>query len=347
MSGKKNDITGKVFGKLTVIRKSEKTYRDAPLWECQCNCGKIIKTTQSRLEHKQGIKHCGEVSCVSHKNDPKGIDITGKVYGNLTVIRKTEEKQHGYPLWLCQCSCGKLITSLKMVLERGKQSCGCQFRRDIGTKCNQLTIVGFIDKEAYKCLCSCGNYTNVSVHNFLTVKSCGCAKRKINLSINSIAHLNMIVAELGLSELERAFLLSTEIEKNSIADTARRLGKDDSQISRTRGKVAKWLESNQLNYEDGQLNGHQVSDAQKPSILNDVIKVFNKDVIIIDVSTYWLYNAKTEQLILKDQNNITINLSSYRSETLCYDLVTLASKGKLTQDAFSELSKLVQMYLKK
>lgn len=42
----KKDLTGTVFGKLTVIKKVEKNKLRQNLWECKCECGKsVIKTT--------------------------------------------------------------------------------------------------------------------------------------------------------------------------------------------------------------------------------------------------------------------------------------------------------------
>ena len=33
-------------------------------------------------------------------------DISGKVFNDLTVIKKTEEKSNNDYLWLCKCKCG-------------------------------------------------------------------------------------------------------------------------------------------------------------------------------------------------------------------------------------------------
>lgn len=57
----------------------------------------------------------------------KSEDITGKVFGRLTVISKTEEKNNdGKFLWRCVCLCGneKFLPSNR--LKSGNtQSCGC------------------------------------------------------------------------------------------------------------------------------------------------------------------------------------------------------------------------------
>jgi len=52
------DLTGKRFGRLVVISRTESPRKTETRWECQCDCGKIISTDGSRL--KRGItKSCG------------------------------------------------------------------------------------------------------------------------------------------------------------------------------------------------------------------------------------------------------------------------------------------------
>ncbi len=53
-------------------------------------------------------------------------DLTGDVYGKLTVLRFAGQNKHGISLWLCQCECGteKVVNSMGM--RAGKiKSCGC------------------------------------------------------------------------------------------------------------------------------------------------------------------------------------------------------------------------------
>lgn len=55
----------------------------------------------------------------------KKIDITGHVYGRLTVISFHSIK-NGNARWLCLCECGKTTISHLMSLRRGSaKSCGC------------------------------------------------------------------------------------------------------------------------------------------------------------------------------------------------------------------------------
>lgn len=61
---KKKDLTGQVFGRLTVIeealpyRQSKRTVRTK--WKCQCKCGEIVEVQTSNLTKKNSnTKSCG------------------------------------------------------------------------------------------------------------------------------------------------------------------------------------------------------------------------------------------------------------------------------------------------
>jgi len=55
----------------------------------------------------------------------KLIDLTGKRFGRLTVVKKVPSKNTN-ARWLCKCDCGNEITVLGTTLRRGEsKSCGC------------------------------------------------------------------------------------------------------------------------------------------------------------------------------------------------------------------------------
>lgn len=60
----------------------------------------------------------------------KFIDITGQVFGRLTVIRLAEERDTLRRfLWHCMCQCGELpIVSGEALKSGNTRSCGCLFR---------------------------------------------------------------------------------------------------------------------------------------------------------------------------------------------------------------------------
>jgi len=65
------------------------------------------------------------------------IDLVGRKYGRLTVVKMLEKKSYG-KLWLCQCECGntsKVMTSDLRRKDHPTVSCGC-WRRENTAKRN-------------------------------------------------------------------------------------------------------------------------------------------------------------------------------------------------------------------
>nr|DAH73276.1 MAG TPA: hypothetical protein [Caudoviricetes sp.] len=56
----------------------------------------------------------------------KVIDLIGKQYGRLTVIKYIGKDKYNNAMWECRCSCGNTITIRGATLRDGKaRSCGC------------------------------------------------------------------------------------------------------------------------------------------------------------------------------------------------------------------------------
>lgn len=62
-------------------------------------------------------------------------DLTGRVFGRLTIFKFSHIDKHGFFYWLCQCECdGKTKIVLGQSLTSGKtRSCGC-LRRELASK---------------------------------------------------------------------------------------------------------------------------------------------------------------------------------------------------------------------
>jgi len=57
------------------------------------------------------------------------MDITGHVYGQLTVIEDVGRNKDGRVIWLCLCSCGQKVQVIGKSLRSGNtKSCGCLLR---------------------------------------------------------------------------------------------------------------------------------------------------------------------------------------------------------------------------
>ena len=140
---------------------------------------------------------------------PKKIDLTGKKYGNLTVLRRVEG-QSRYLTWECQCDCGNIVRVDSRRLRSGSiTNCGCikkdKNRKRVGRKAENLTgrrygklialyPLGKTEKSGsilWRCRCDCGNEVDVSVSslNNGNNKSCGCLKKEYQKLVHDRLHL--------------------------------------------------------------------------------------------------------------------------------------------------------------
>ena len=123
------------------------------------------------------------------------IDLTGKRFGRLIVIRDTGEKRGNEHLWLCKCDCGneKIVRGVSL-RSGGTSSCGCLKKEkdrmpkgnvinEIGHKYGHLTVVARDGSDPngqakWLCQCDCENQTIISVLGGNLRKghtqSCGC-----------------------------------------------------------------------------------------------------------------------------------------------------------------------------
>lgn len=58
----------------------------------------------------------------------KPEDLTGKTFGNLTVIQQADDIIHRNAFWCCECACGQVVYVSGTNLRRGytTQCRGCQ-----------------------------------------------------------------------------------------------------------------------------------------------------------------------------------------------------------------------------
>ncbi len=64
------------------------------------------------------------------------IDLTGQVFGRLTVISLVGRTKHRVSTWLCTCTCGKTKTVISGNLKSGiTTSCGCYSAEQVKVRC--------------------------------------------------------------------------------------------------------------------------------------------------------------------------------------------------------------------
>lgn len=194
--GKKQNLIGLTFGRLTVIGEI-RDEKNILKMRCLCECGKETSVTTSKLKSGH-TKSCGclhkerVLENLSKKPD-NTVDRTGVRYGKLVAIRNTKKKDGSNFIWECQCDCGNIVEVSGRSLGCGlTRSCGCLQKETaklnglnsadnlIGMKYGKLTVVDKTEKRQgkniiWKCLCECGNYTYVSGGRLKTgnTSSCG------------------------------------------------------------------------------------------------------------------------------------------------------------------------------
>lgn len=115
-----NDLTGRIFGRLTAIEKVGTDNVGHSIWNCHCKCGNEVKVLASNLI--QGYtQSCG---CLhSEICSSLGDDLIGQKFGKLTVISLNSVSPRKY---LCICDCGGQTVVEPGNLKNGHtQSCGC------------------------------------------------------------------------------------------------------------------------------------------------------------------------------------------------------------------------------
>ncbi len=133
----------------------------------------------------------------------KAEDLTGKTFGNLTVLERAGNKG-GKIIWSCRCICGNTTTANSYELKNLiKKSCGCLKkesgkRLDItGRRYGKLTAICPTGRKnpqesvIWKCRCDCGNETEAAVAelNRGNKKSCGCLKEEYQQLLHDRLHL--------------------------------------------------------------------------------------------------------------------------------------------------------------
>ena len=205
------DEIGNIYGRLTVLEAVLERKHTYVQWKCKCECGNEIIVSGNQL--RQGVtQSCGCLRQDSHSSGK--YDLTGQVFGNLTVLYRDKEKESHLKRprvqWRCLCTCGNETTVSGTRLRNGEtRSCGCLVsitnrNKWENQKFGKLTILKFLGSNdnrigLWECQCDCGNKTIRSTqylnHN-LNTASCGCVSRsKGETKIYELLSQNNIIFE--------------------------------------------------------------------------------------------------------------------------------------------------------
>lgn len=117
-------MIGKVFGKLTVVEKTNKRKRNYIVWNCLCSCGNYKEAIVSDLK-KGNVRSCG---CLFTERSKKYEKEYSGIYNGIKIIEKTKKKSKGkigYCIWLVECIHCKNQFELQSNRIKSQKSCGC------------------------------------------------------------------------------------------------------------------------------------------------------------------------------------------------------------------------------
>lgn len=188
--GKKIDLTGQVFGRLTALEDVGRKHRQV-LWRCQCECGNIVDVISYSLLNAR-TKSCG---CYNKErvSETQYKDLIGQKFGRLIVLEDVGRRNR-FILWRCICECGNTVDVISSNLQKGDTtSCGCYNKERVsearykdltGQIFGRLTVLEDVGRSGrnvlWRCQCSCGNTVDVRSSNLQNgqTKSCGCYYRE-------------------------------------------------------------------------------------------------------------------------------------------------------------------------
>lgn len=187
----KIDLTGKKFGKLTVVEMLY-NYNGTGRTHCRCTCD---CGTENVIRNSYQLKHATDSSCGCGKKEyirkSCGKEIDGMRFGRLTVLETLWEDS---PVRVkCLCDCGNVSYHIKVDVMSGHTlSCGCLQRERAGES-NMVDHTGEVSTYGvqilnrtvqnkkgqwlWNCKCGyCGNTFEELPARVLNnhVRSCGC-----------------------------------------------------------------------------------------------------------------------------------------------------------------------------
>ena len=85
------DLKGKRFGRLTVIKRTDKRYNDSVVWECLCDCGNTCEVSAKRLS-VGNVKSCGCFKQDNLERIHKEIFVENTSLNSLVQKKRTNNK---------------------------------------------------------------------------------------------------------------------------------------------------------------------------------------------------------------------------------------------------------------
>lgn len=136
-------MVGKVYDDLTVIGLAG-VKGEHRLWECRCKCGATAIKSSDTLGRKNVFQACN--ACVRRRN-ASIEDLSGSVYGFLTVLFQDGLNEKNRMVYSCGCSCGAVVHMTKEQLQRVQSCRKCSFERTRPARSAANTKHGHSDRR--------------------------------------------------------------------------------------------------------------------------------------------------------------------------------------------------------
>ena len=183
------DLTGRVFGELTVQFRVQNDRQGLSQWLARCVCGNdvVIRGSSLRTGHTKSCG-CAQAAIVSGKLT-KAFK-PGEQIGYWTVMYKANGYLGKGAYWHCKCKCGiEKDVEAEHLRNSTSLSCGCLQKeatrnriKDLsGQRFGHWTVLKIADEQVanevmWTCVCDCGTIKIVSGHALKrgSSTSCGC-----------------------------------------------------------------------------------------------------------------------------------------------------------------------------
>jgi len=269
------DMTGKVCGRWTVIKRAKNGSGRRARWLCECECGNKKELDGYNLRNGLTTK-CDECR---RKENPRRKDYTGQEFGRLIALEPAGATKHGLTKWRCSCSCGNeaIVTSANLK-NNHTQSCGCLSRELTKQGRNRLSLEGMIfgyievidrhDTRSWRCKChNCGDESIVVKTNSLVsgdTRSCGCARIKDVRHLCANRYLSSLRGEAKRHENDMC--LSIEDVRSLIFEPCTYCGSGPSNTIKLKPLKKFIRESDYVRY-----NGLDRKDNSKGYVISNVV----------------------------------------------------------------------------
>ena len=110
-----------MYGEWFVVEKAIKVKDGRLSFLCKCSCG------ISRVVANRALVSGKSLGCTSCGPKVRSEDLTGRVFGMVTVLSEGGRGKHNQRVWLCSCKCGEVLhvrqDSLKSTVLQGCREC--------------------------------------------------------------------------------------------------------------------------------------------------------------------------------------------------------------------------------